>query len=293
MGSGRSGSTLLSIILNTVPNVMSIGEINNLPRLSEKNFNCSCNERVEDCPFWSNVFERWYKKCGKDEVKRTIARMGSLEDFTSFVVWFKTICKATFKSKSLQNHLEVTYDFFNSTNEESGKTVLVDISKNPLRAYVLSLNKNIDLRIIHLVRDGRGMAWSLNKFVKKDVKQRPVWRSALYWMVVNKMSNFVRKRVLNTLLVKYEDIVTDPNPTLKKIAQFTDIEVEPMIDSINYDLAQEESHIMAGNALRKQKSIRLKLDTEWYEKMEGKKKKVFYVIAGRTMKSYGYKKMNY
>ena len=88
----------------------------------------------------------------------------------------------------------------------------------------------------------------------------------------------------------HEDIVTNPTPTLQKIAEFTDIEVEPLVNSITSDLARKDSHIMAGNALRKQKSIRLKLDTEWYEKMGQKKKKIFYAIAGRTMTSYGYKK---
>ncbi|WP_350286167.1 sulfotransferase [uncultured Croceitalea sp.] len=292
MGSGRSGSTLLSIILNTVPNIVSPGEINNLPRLPQENFKCSCGDRVAECVFWSKVFERWKKNSGEYAVQSTIDNMNSFENFTSLSVWVKTLFKASVKSKSLQKHLDGIYDFLNSTLIESKKTVLVDISKNPLRAYVMSLNKNIDLRIIHLVRDGRGMAWSLNKFVKKDVKQRPIWRSALYWLVLNKMSNFVRKRAKKTLLLKYEDIVTKPNSTLEKVAEFSGIDVNPMIKSISSELVQEELHIMAGNALRKQKSIKLRLDTEWHHKMSRKKQVTFNLIAGRTMKSYGYQKIS-
>ena len=106
------------------------------------------------------------------------------------------------------------------------------------------------------------------------------------------MSNFVRKRAKKTLLLKYEDIVTKPDSTLKKVADFSDIDVKPMIKSISSELVQEELHIMAGNALRKQKSIKLKLDTEWHHKMSRKKQAMFNLIAGRTMKSYGYKKVS-
>src|SRR3712207_8630396 len=45
----------------------------------------------------------------------------------------------------------------------SGKPVIVDSSKSPARALALGMVPGIDLYVVHLVRDGRGVATSLRK----------------------------------------------------------------------------------------------------------------------------------
>jgi hypothetical protein len=45
---------------------------------------------------------------------------------------------------------------------------------------------------------------------------------------------------------------------------------------------------MEGNKLRMEKSIKLKLDIEWQEKMGIKKERVFLSFTRRIMSSYGY-----
>ena len=151
-------------------------------------------------------------------------------------------------------------------------------------------NPNIDLRLIHLVRDGRGVAWSLNKFTKASIKQRSVRRTALFWLIVNKQSNFVRKRAVNSCVIRYEDLINEPEKTLRQIGEMAEINPEPVIERLNQDLAPVASHIMAGNKLRRNKSIRLKLNLEWQENLGSKKENQFMRIAGNTMRSFGYKK---
>ena len=52
---------------------------------------------------------------------------------------------------------------FQAIRAVSGKRVVEDTTKTPSRALVLSMISGVDVRILHLVRDGRGVAWSMEK----------------------------------------------------------------------------------------------------------------------------------
>lgn len=288
MGSGRSGTTLLSIIMNNHPDIVGPGEINSLKRLPQEKFNCSCGKRVEECDYWTKVMNNWKKEQGESAVEETISKISAVENFKSIKSWLKAIFGYPGKSKYFKDYLDNIYTFLEKILEQSDKSVIIDISKNPLRAFVLMQHPDIDLRVIHLVRDGRGVAYSLNKFNGIGVKRKPVWRSALFWYIVNRQSEYVRKRAENAILVNYEDLATQPEKTLSAICDMAEIDSQPVIDVINSDVAPKDAHIMAGNQLRKQKSIRIKLNTEWKEKLSKAQKRTFLSIAGRTLSRYGY-----
>jgi hypothetical protein len=219
-------------------------------------------------------------------------QMHAIERSKSPMAWLKMLFKYPGQSQYFQNYQKNTYELLKSMQKISGKSVIVDISKNPLRAYALHKHPLIDLKLIHLVRDGRGVAWSLHKFTKAEVQQKQVWRTALFWVIVNRLSNFVRRKAKNSGLIIYENFVKFPERTTKEISEIVDVDLQPILKIINSDVAPKDSHVMAGNKLRKAKSITLKLDTEWREKMDIKKQKVFLRIAGRSMSNYGYLEKN-
>ncbi len=292
MGSGRSGSTLLNIILSNHSKIFGAGEINSIQRINQEKFNCSCGNRFVECDFWGGVMDKWKKAEQKETPAETISKIHGIDNFKSPIAWIKYLLNYPFQSRFFKNYLESTYNFYKAMIEESGRPVIMDISKNPLRALVLNAHPKIDLRLIHLVRDGRGVAWSINKYDKTDIRQKPVWRAALFWTVINLQANFVRKRVKDSGLVLYEDLVKFPEKTINSIAQIADVDPTSIIHSLKGNLAQEESHIMAGNKLRRQRNITLKLDTKWKENLSQEQINSFMKIAGSTMASYGYTKGN-
>ncbi|MEX0291113.1 MAG: sulfotransferase [Flavobacteriaceae bacterium] len=287
MGSGRSGSTLMNIIFGNHPEVVAPGELNNVNRLKQEKFTCSCGERVEECDFWKRVMHEWKNRSSEANVKAYLGSMHQIERSKSPMAWLKLRFKSHNKER-FEAYLSETYNLLKSIQIHSEKPVIVDISKNPLRAYAMMQHPNIDMRVIHLVRDARGVSWSLNKFVKAEVKQQKVWRTSLFWVVVNKLSNFVRKKSENSGLILYEDFIASPEETTIEICKICEIDPQPIIDIIKGDVALKGAHIMAGNKLRKEKSITLKLDTSWHKNMEPKKHRIVKRIAGRTMKRYGY-----
>lgn len=53
-GIGRSGSTLLDLIISTNQKVFSLGEIYRFNSFN-KEIKCACGKRIKDCQFWSRV----------------------------------------------------------------------------------------------------------------------------------------------------------------------------------------------------------------------------------------------
>ncbi len=60
-------------------------------------------------------------------------------------------------------YAEYTGALFNAIADLSGADVIVDSSKSPARALALSRTPGLDVRMLHLVRDVRGVAYSLRK----------------------------------------------------------------------------------------------------------------------------------
>ena len=70
----------------------------------------------------------------------------------------------------------------------SGASVLVDSSKHAALAYCLRFAPSIDLRVVHVVRDSRGVAYSWTKTVTRpetdgleEMTRYSPSRSALLW----------------------------------------------------------------------------------------------------------------
>ncbi len=60
VSTGYSGSTLLSMLMNSHPKIASIGELANtighfLNRREQKSYPCSCKNDITACPFWKQV----------------------------------------------------------------------------------------------------------------------------------------------------------------------------------------------------------------------------------------------
>ena len=55
-GAGHSGSTLLDLLLGSVPGVLSMGEVNTIwSRAAARRDHCSCGELLDDCTLWGAV----------------------------------------------------------------------------------------------------------------------------------------------------------------------------------------------------------------------------------------------
>jgi hypothetical protein len=184
---------------------------------------------------------------------------------------------------------------FEAISVASGKRIIVDSSKSPARALALSGISAFDLRIIHLIRDGRGVVWSM---MKKKARRKGVltnrdfllsWFASFGWLLTNACSDFVLKKAeCPGVRVKYEDLIEQPEEVVEKIGRTLEINLNFLQHLLLSGDEMAIGHNVAGNRIRKAGSIRLRPDYEWNKHLSGRDMRAFWLLAGSRAKRYGY-----
>jgi hypothetical protein len=328
-GLGRSGSTILDIVLGNHPQIESVGEVGNIVRngwISHESLCgipqnqlrvpiCTCGKRLdvlyvespdEACPFWSRVRDEWvertdgegiesYPKLQNDfELKRRWSRYGL--DPLPRLLYEKRRPSAPFRS-----YARLTRAFFESVRAVSGKPVIVDSSKAPARALAFGMVPGIDLYVIHLVRDGRGVVTSLRKSFEKDPqagimwdhKAHPMWKTVVRWVVQNLASEWVCGQLgpKRTMRLRYEDFVADPKAALGRIGSLIELDLSDVADAAASGKPMQAGHNIGGNKTKKSGTITLRADSkEWRSALSPTEQRLSWALMGWLMRRYGYKR---
>jgi hypothetical protein len=296
IGAGRSGSTILDIALGNHPIIESLGEFAKFPQNGWLNGEyCACGLPGNRCDFWRQVHDNWLAITAGSSIEKYIQYQGHYEHYFS---WVRLILDAQRENQRLHEYVYQTQAFFESARNVSGCQVLVDSSKSPMRAYALSMLAGIDLYLIHLVRDVRGVAWSLRKpyaidlsvGIQKEIKSRPPLRTGLFWTFVNLQSEWICSEMSpgRSLRVRYEDLVCNPSGTLSNIGDWMNLDLSTVIDKITQQIPLESHHAIAGNRLRMNPDIILQADQAWMTKMSQLDQLTSLIFSTWLMKRYGY-----
>ena len=171
-GAGRSGSTLLERMLGQLPDVVAVGEIVHLVRrglLDDEDCGCGCPFSV--CPFWTKVGEHAF---GGLAHRRRGAALGSRPARRRPQprrAGPRDRRVGAFRA-ALARHTERLGSLYRAVAEVSGARVIVDSSKHVSTALVLRRTAGVDLHVVHLVRDSRGVAHSWTKEVERPETRR-------------------------------------------------------------------------------------------------------------------------
>jgi hypothetical protein len=160
----------------------------------------------------------------------------------------------------------------------SGTSILVDTSKNLIRLQMLA-EAGVPLKVVHLVRDGRGV---VNSYRHKYGKFRVGLQR---WFVRALLGPLARKKLpeVEWLRVKYEDLAGAPEMTLRQLCRFAEIPYEPGM--LRYWEAHDNS--IGGNRMRKAKSD-IRLDDRWSRELSKCHQVMFAVLGSWLNRLYGY-----
>jgi len=234
----HSGSTLLDLMLNAHPDLVSVGELKQLGRFARfekpgRRLRCTCGaESLVSCDFWSRVSAVTEAKIG-----RTIRDL-NVEDY---------------------DHVDTFNDdnvaLFEAIATVAGKRHVVDSSKQVTRLARLLENPDLDVFPVFLLRDPKGQICSSQKGVSSLVKL---------------IGNYVRtNREIYDLIkdrphavVHYEELVRNPEQTLSGLMR----EMGLAFDPSQLQWAEPVRHNVGGNGMRRGRSSELKLDEKWRER---------------------------
>jgi len=159
----------------------------------------------------------------------------------------------------------------------------------------------IDLYLVHLVRDGRGVITSLRKSFEKDVragimwdhKGRPMWKTVVRWIVLNLASEWVCIQLgpKRAMRLRYEDFVADPKAALERIGSLIELDFTDVADAASSGKPMQAGHNIGGNRTKKSGIITLRPDAEeWKTALSPTEQRLSWMLMGWLMRRYGYKR---
>lgn len=304
MGAGRSGSTALEAMLGDHDDVVAVGEISSIfTPVWEERSHCACGTRGPDCEVWQQILKRWQELTGQETFLQNgplNAKFEALHRRFGVSAWLRQSKAATNPDEDAVTWLEHTKAIYQAIADVTGKRTIVDSSKSPLRARGLCVTPGLDMRLIHLIRDVRGVAWSRLKAYRKDPKNGfgkehkpvPAWRSVGHWGLSNLWSSAVRHAhpECPSMLLRYEDFTARPLEAFARISDVVGIDYAEIAARLVAGEAVRPQHTAAGNPVRMKGAIRLSPDYQWVEKLPEKTRSNCWLLGGWLARRYGYEK---
>lgn len=295
----RIGSTLLDRMLGQCEGFVSVGE---LRRIWEESFAedqpCGCGEPFSACGFWRRVIEEAYG--GFDRVDaEEMARLKRRVDRMRYIPRLISTARGPGRGEDLAEYSDVLSRLYSAVREESGARVIIDSSKDPSYAYVLANLPNVDLHVVHLVRDSRAVAHSwLRKKIKHETQnggkkvympRRGPAESSVGWMRANLLMEPLGLCGAKRLTVRYEDLVRDLCSVLGEVLALLGEQDSDLafLDGDKTSLAA--AHTVAGNPMRfRRGSIELRPDEEWRSGMQSADRRLVTAMTWPLLSKYGY-----
>lgn len=272
-GTGRCGSTLLDSTLASIPGVFSAGEFRFLwKRGILENRLCGTGEPFAKNETWNRIVEKLYgaEKHSKSlyfermEADLRIRRMMGL----------KTPSKQNQLRQDVQAYANELKKCLHTTADEFNTNIIIDSSKKPMHGFALSQIDDIDLRIIHLIRDRKAVvhSWNTSKYDKSKggmMNTQSVKKASIEWVLINRWI----ERYLDTgkhpyMKIFYSEFTKNPSLVLGNILRFIGEDHENNIIDENNSFKPVPSPTISGNPMRFTKGkIIIKEDKRWLSDM--------------------------
>lgn len=294
-GTSYCGSTLLSFLLNTHPQIASVGEETGpvVSMADYAQFPCSCHATLGDCPFWREVGER---------MKSAGFAFGPNQWNMTYVLgkgrWTRHMLTRSLRNNTLDairdalvyrvppwgNHLRRqgarNSALVRTVLAMTGKQVFAGAGKDPIRARYLKRQPDFDVRVIHLIRDACGYVSSSMK--NHGLGLVPATRS---WIRIAGHVNRLQAIMPSDrwLMVRYEDLCTKIEEEMARMARFAGLEPHPG----PYHFRDVEHHII-GNRMRLTDSREVELDQKWRSRLTDEQIRQIEQMTQPLRKRYGY-----
>ncbi|HEU5266251.1 MAG TPA: sulfotransferase [Jatrophihabitans sp.] len=287
---------MLSNLLGSMPGLTSVGELRYLwERGIGEHALCGCGAPVPRCPFWSAVLRSAYAGNPPDlaVIKTADRRFLRLRTFPELLRAHGDPHRLGPPAPAYAADLARLYRALDA----HGAGIVVDASKLVSYGYLLRHVEGIDVYVVHLVRDPRGVAHSWNRRRPRSdrgagadrMSREGPAKSAVLWDVWNAAAEWCWRDTPNRYVrVRYEDFVVDPAAALQPVLDLLGVRGDvPVRPDGRVDIAT--SHTVAGNPNRMAAGItRLAADDEWRTAMPRGRRLLVTGLTAPLLGHYGY-----
>lgn len=284
----RSGSTLLSAMLNMHTEILSI---------VEEPFTYDLYLKYKGIKKWNvNTIESFCDDFYLFSGKYLHVQFGEKKDLIHSLT-------QNVQNLTALNAIKLSCLNFHPSKQKDKITSIVDKQLH----FHLHLNEIVKLypksKFIVLVRDPRDNTYLKQKFFLNRNKKKDIYIIAKSWdFIFGKIYKTLQKiESQRTLIIKYEDLVSSPEYILKKICNFLDLEYESsMLDFHKKTSEKLNEYIDKADEKTKEdyktsaKSITQKVNTDkvniWKNVLTKKQSNLIWSICWKTAKKYNYEK---
>jgi hypothetical protein len=294
-GLGRSGTTLVERLLGELPSVRALGEVVHLWQRDILNDErCGCGARFSACTFWRRVGERAFGGWTNVDVARIHALRAAVERTRHI----PRLVAAQQAPPDVREYAGFYARVYAAAADVAGARVVVDSSKHSALAHVLRWADDIDLRVVHVVRDARGVAYSWTKTVTRpetdgaaEMTRYSPGRSALLWNAHNAAFGLLARRGVPVRRIRYEQFLADPRAALRELATYADIPIANgdlrFLGDGHADLSV--GHSAAGNPMRFTVGrLPLRRDDAWVRALPSGQRRLVGAVCAPMLHAYGY-----
>jgi hypothetical protein len=299
-GLGRSGTTLLERVVGELPGAVPLGEVVHLWRRDLcDGERCGCGEPFLACPFWTAVGERAFGGWRHVDVDRVVT-LALTVDRTRFVPGLALKRWTDRHWGELREYTDYYVRLYRAVQAETGATVVIDSSKHASLAYCLSHNAEIDLRVLHVVRDSRGVAYSWTKHVDRpetdgadEMTRFSPGHTALLWNAHNAAFSVLEPRNdrVQVMRLQYEHFVADPVDITRAVARFAGLKLGPGdLDFLSPgSVTLSPCHSAAGNPMRfRTGELAIRHDDAWRQALPDAQRRLVSALTAPFLVAYGY-----
>jgi Sulfotransferase family len=301
-GLGRSGTTLIERLLAELPGACSVGEVVHMwQRGVLEQERCGCGRPFGQCDFWHEVGAAAFGGWDRLDVRRVTELRAAVDRNRRILQLAGPLQSAVFKRR-VSEYTAHYLRLYSAIGRVSGCPVVVDSSKHPSLAFCLRERPELDLRVIHVVRDSRAVAYSWTRRVSRPDSADPSYMAtyspaaaAREWNVHNGALQLLARRGVPTLRVRYEDFVADPPAVLTLMARFAGLDIGRgdlafvgADDGVRW-ARLGAGHTASGNPMRfSTGQITISPDERWRSAMPATQRRAVTALTFPLLAQYGY-----
>jgi hypothetical protein len=305
-GSGRTGSTLIERLLGQLPGVCNVGEVVFLwERGLRRGERCGCGSPLPECRFWREVGERGFGGWASFDLDGFLALKQSV-DRNRFVPALAVRARGSAGTADgglvvrAREYARTYARLYRAIQQVSGCPVVVDSSKHASLACCLRACDDVDLRVVHVVRDSRAVAYSWTKLVRRPEADLAISggqeymatfsarRSAMLWNTLNLGFHLLAASGTATTLIRYEDFVAAPVAVMRALAEFAG--ADPALSFMTGEHADlTAAHTASGNPMRFSSGrTSFRLDDAWRTRLGRGDRALVTALTLPLLARYGY-----
>lgn len=292
----RSGSTLLDLMLGRIPGFVSTGEVRFLwDRGLLEGQLCGCGVPVPSCSFWRSVLDQAFGPGGCPDPEEMVALRDRVDGLGRLPLAAGPWRPAALE-RDLQAFQAVLARLYRAIARVAGAGVVVDSSKYAAYGRLVASTPGLDLRLVHLVRDSRAVAysWTRSRRLLEVADQErympvlPAWRSAAFWNLENVALELVRPAASRAAVLRYDRLTAQPAAALRQTLQGLDLPGDTgALGSAR--LSVQPNHTVAGNPVRLGRGeIAIRADLEWRDRLPRAARHTVTALTWPLLLRYGF-----